>query len=139
MRVLIDVDIFLDIFLRREPFFPSSYQAIRSTIQYGTDCFLSAASAIVLAHFLTEHDYASEKINPVLKKVMHLASFAEVKAEDITSAITSELFDPSYISALFVAARIGADYILTRNTAWVGGKIPSITPEAFIALNAPEA
>lgn len=109
MRIVIDTNVILDIFQKREPFFADSYQALRKSFQ-------SAAKA-----------------KETLEQLSQLVTFADVQGMDVHTALMRSMpdFEDAVVNA--VAERNGASYILTRNIKdFAGSIVPAITPTAFL-------
>lgn len=133
MKILIDTNVILDIFQKREPFFSDSYQALRKAIQVEFECLLSASSVTdiyyMLRKFLKSADQAKERIQQLSK----LVTFADVQGMDIQTALMRTMpdFEDAVVDA--VAERNHADYILTRNIKdFTGAAVPAITPTDFL-------
>ena len=133
MKILIDTNVILDIFQKREPFFSDSYQALRKAIQVEFECLLSASSVTdiyyMLRKFLKSADRAKERIQQLSK----LVTFADVQGMDIQTALMRTMpdFEDAVVDA--VAERNHADYILTRNIKdFTGAAVPAITPTDFL-------
>ncbi len=133
MKILIDTNVILDIFQKREPFFSDSYQALRKAIQVEFECLLSASSVTdiyyMLRKFLKSADQAKERIQQLSK----LVTFADVQGMDIQTALMRTMpdFEDAVVDA--VAERNHANYILTRNIKdFTGAAVPAITPTDFL-------
>lgn len=135
MRIVVDTNVILDIFLKREPFFSDSYAALRKAVEADMDCFVSATAATDLFYILRKNLKSSEQAKAYLGSLMQLVSFSDVLAADIVDALDSEMadFEDAVVDA--VASRLGAQYILTRNTKdYIRSKTKAIAPEGYAAL-----
>lgn len=105
MKILVDTNIILDIFQKREPFFADSYQALHST----------------------------QKAKNRIEQLSQIVTFADVQGVDIHTALMRPMsdFEDAVVDA--VAERSGASHILTRNTKdFADSKVPAITPTEFL-------
>lgn len=135
MRILIDTNVILDVFMRREPFFKDSYQAMRTAAEQDYDCFLSASAATDIFYILRKHLKSPAEAKARLRDLSQLVRFADVRPEDIDAALNADMpdFEDAVVDA--VAIRIGADYILTRNTKdFTGALTNAIAPADFNLL-----
>lgn len=73
MKILIDTNVILDIFQKREPFFPNSYQALHKAIEAESECLVSASSATDIFYMLRKSlrsaDQAKERIEQLSKMI----------------------------------------------------------------------
>lgn len=115
MKLLIDTNVILDIFLKREPFFEDSYKVIRTAAETQTPCFLSANAVTDIFYILRKNVKSPDQAREYLYKLTQLVLIADVLSDDITMALRSEITDFEDAVAASVAERIGADYIVTRN------------------------
>lgn len=133
MRILIDTNIILDIFQKREPFFPDSYQALHKAIEAESECLVSAFSVTgifyLLRKFLKFADQAKERI----EQLSWLVTFADVQGMDIQTALMRTMLDFENAVIDAVAQRNSAGYILTRNIKdFKGSTVPAVTPTDFL-------
>ncbi len=133
MRILVDTNVILDIFQRREPFFADSYRALQKAIECDAECLISASAATdifyMLRKFLQSSDQAKERID----QLSRIVTFADVQGTDIHTALIRSMPDFEDAVADAVAERNGASYILTRNIKdFAGSAVPAITPTDFL-------
>lgn len=136
MRVVIGTNVILDILLEREPFFESSYAALKRALAEDAECFLSATAVTDIFYLLRKGLGDPVKAKESLERLLRLMIIADVLALDIQTALTDAMpdFEDAVVHA--VAARTKADYILTRNVAdFDGSAVPAITPQDFIRQN----
>ena len=129
MTLLIDTNVVLDNLLRREPFFADSYRVLRQVAESDTPCFLTASAATDVFYILRRNLPSAEEARTILAGLSQLVAFADVLASDIHEALMSELsdFEDAVVDA--VAARIEADYIVTRNLRdFHGSQVKAIAP-----------
>lgn len=133
MKILIDTNVILDIFQKREPFFPDSYQALHKAIEAESECLISASSATdifyMLRKFLKSADQAKERI----EQLSQIVTFADIRGMDIQTALMRTMPDFEDAVVDVVAERNGAAYILTRNTRdFTESAVPAVTPTDFL-------
>ena len=133
MRILIDTNIVLDIIQKREPFFADSYQALRKAIETDAECLISASAATDIFYIFRKAFQSAQKAKARIEQLSQIAAFADVQGADIHTALIRSMpdFEDAVVDA--VAARNGADYILTRNIRdFAGSSVPAITPTEFL-------
>ena len=133
MKLLIDTNVIMDIFLKREPFFESSYSALRKAAENGHECYISATAATDIFYILRKSLKSSEQAKEYMGTLSQLAYFADALSADILTALSRDMpdFEDAVVDA--IAERIKADYILTRNTKdFAGSKVPASTPADFV-------
>lgn len=133
MKILIDTNVILDIFQKREPFFPDSYQALHKAIEAESECLVSASSATdifyMLRKFLKSADQAKERI----EQLSQIVTFADIRGMDIQTALMRTMPDFEDAAVDVVAERNGAACILTRNTRdFTGSAVPAVMPTNFL-------
>jgi len=136
MRILIDTNIILDILLKREPFFESSYGALKQAIINDIECLVSATAVTDIFYLLRKGlggDTGQAKES--LERLLQIVMVADVIDLDIHTALSDSIpdFEDSVVHA--VAVRHQAEYIMTRNTKdFAGTVVPAITPQDFLKL-----
>ncbi len=132
MKLLIDTNVILDIFQKREPFFADSYKAMQKAIEANTECMISASAATDIFYMLRKFLQSAEKAKLRIEQLSQLVTFADVQGMDIHTAPTCTMpdFEDAVVDA--VAERNGVDYILTRNIKdFAGSAVPAVTPAWF--------
>jgi predicted nucleic acid-binding protein len=135
MRILIDTNIVLDILLKREPFFETSYSALKRAVVNDIKCLVSATAVTDIFYLLRKGRGDTRQAKESLERLLQLVMVADVMALDIQTALSDSIpdFEDAVVHA--VAARNKADYIMTRNTKdFAGTAVPAITPQDFIKL-----
>ena len=135
MRIVIDTNVILDIFLKREPFFDDSYSAIRKATEKNTECYISSSAVTDIFYILRKAMQSSEKARTILNDLMQLVTFSDVLVSDIMDALVSDMpdFEDAVVNA--VARRINASYILTRNTKdYAKADVLVVSPKEYLKL-----
>jgi len=136
VKILIDTNVILDIFLKREPFFTDSYNAVRRAIEQDVECFLSSSAITDIFYILRKQFQSADRAKQVLNNLMQIVSFSDVLASDIVEALASYMtdFEDAVVNA--VAVRLGAEYILTRNIKdYAKADVKAISPTDFIGIS----
>lgn len=133
MRILIDTNVILDIFQKREPFFADSYQALHKAIEADAECLISASAATDIFYILRKFLKSTEQAKERIEQLSQLVTFADVQGMDIHTALMRSMPDFEDAAADAVAERSGASCILTRNIKdFAGSSVPAITPTDFL-------
>lgn len=133
MRILIETNVILDIFQKREPFFADSYHALHKAIKADDECLISASAATDIFYMLCKFLKSTEEAKTRIEQLSQLVTFADVQGMDIHTALMRPMpdFEDAVVDA--VAERNGASYILTRNIRdFAGSAVPAITPTDFL-------
>ncbi len=133
MKILIDTNVILDIFQKREPFFPDSYQALHKAIEAESECLVSASSATDIFYMLRKFLKSAVQAKERIEQLSQIVTFADVQGMDIQTALMRTMpdFEDAVVDA--VAERNGASYILTRNIKdFTGSAVPAVTPADFL-------
>lgn len=135
MKLLIDTNVILDIFLKREPFFPDSYAAMRKALENEDRCFISAAAATDIFYILRKHLKSAAEAKAKVRDLTQVADFVDVQTIDVTNALDSVMDDFEDAVVDSVACRIGAAYIITRNIKdFLQSRCQAITPSDFLRI-----
>ena len=115
MRVIIDTNIILDIFLKREPFVTASYGVIRKALIDESDALVTTNAVTDIYYMLRRDMKDAAKAKGCIEHLLQLVSLADVLQADVKTALQIDMsdFEDALISA--VAQRCKADYIVTRN------------------------
>ena len=133
MRVLIDINVILDILQKREPFFTDSYRALRRSLENDAECLISASAATDIFYVLRKSLGSAQQAKEHIDQLAQVVSFADVQGMDIHTALMRAMpdFEDAVVDA--VAERSGASYILTRNIKdFTGSVVPAILPADFL-------
>lgn len=133
MKILVDTNVILDIFQKREPFFANSYQALRKVIESDAECLISASAATDIFYILRKALQSTQKAKNRIEQLSQIVTFADIQGVDIHTALMRPMsdFEDAVVDA--VAERSGASHILTRNTKdFADSTVPAITPTEFL-------
>jgi len=134
IALFIDINIILDIFLKREPFYAASAQVFSLIENREFDGYLSALSYPTLFYLLRKEKGGAEALK-ILKKVRIVLKIAPVIEKIIDSALSSGFRDFEDAIQYYCAVEMKNEYLITRNKKDYPGKLLKIvTPEEFLAL-----
>lgn len=134
MIVMVDTNVIIDIFTKRNPWFEDSYAALNQILNNeNNECLLSASAITDIFYLLRKALGSKEKAREVLETLSRIVTIADVQGSDIQSALNSTMndFEDAVVDA--VAERYGASYTLMRNTKdYHNSQVPAITPSACL-------
>lgn len=132
MKVMIDLNVLLDVFQQRQPHYAASAQFLDFAMARGCGCL--AAHALTTVHYLVtkhaNHQWADELIDWLLK------NFTIAPADQTTflraRALSFTDFEDAVVCAC--AEQQHCQYIVTRNSKdFPASTITTVTPTEFLA------
>lgn len=129
-----DINIILDIFLKREPFYASSAQVFSLAETKQFNGWFGALSYPILFYLLNKELDRNEAI-VILKKVRIVLKTAPLVEKVVDSALSSDIRDFEDAMQYYSALEVKSDYFITRNKKDYPAKLLQIlTPNEFLAL-----
>ena len=140
MKILVDTNVIIDIFTKREPWFKNSYKSLSIAVETDkNELFISASCITDIFYFLSKSLKDKDKTKCCIERLSRLCTIADVTSTDIQTALNSEMDDFEDAVVDSVAHRHGADYILIRNVKdFTDSQVKAITPDEFIKDHLPE-
>ncbi len=132
MRVLIDTNIIIDVLANREGFSEPASQLFKlcevGKVQ-GTIYALTIANIV----YIMRKELAREQIKDVIAKLSAIFTIADMKGDDFKKAAALPMDDFEDALQSVCAARLKADFIVTRNLKdFKGSKVMAIKPSELI-------
>ncbi len=133
MKILLDINVVLDFFLQREPFFEEMYKIFSAIENKKVEGFL-CASSIDTIHYLVAKSLDKNKANEIVYKLLKLFQIAEVNKAVLLEALNSG-FNDFEDSIVYSSAYIrGIDFIVTRDKkGFKTSKVKILTPAEMVA------
>lgn len=136
--IFFDINIILDIFLKRAPFYAASAEVFSLAENKQCEGYLGALSYPTLFYLLRKEKGGDEALK-ILKKVRVVLKTAPVIEKVIDSALSSGFRDFEDAIQYYAAAEVKSEYLITRNKKDFPAKLLKIvTPEEFLALLKPQ-
>jgi predicted nucleic acid-binding protein len=133
-RVLIDVNVALDVLLDRRPHAEGS-AAVWGVIETGSCEGLLAAHAVTTIHYLVRKELGAAKAKGILSAMLRVFGVATVDGRVIQDALALPFFDFEDSVTAAAALAAGCDYIVTRDPkGFRDSPIRCLTPEAAVVL-----
>jgi len=133
-RVLLDINVVLDVLLDRRPYAEAS-AAAWAAVETGVAEGLLAAHAVTTIHYLVRKEMGATKARRIISAILRVFGVAAVDAAVIQEAL--QLSGSDFEDAVTAAAArlAGCDYIVTRDPrGFRGSPVRSVTPEVVTAL-----
>jgi len=134
MKVLIDVNVVLDVLLDRQPHYAAS-AAVWSAIEGGAVEGLLSAHAVATIHYLIRKEQGATKARHTLAAILRVFGVAMVDERVILRAL--EMQSPDFEDSVTAAAAEMAecDFIVTRDPkGFRGSPVQALAPEAAAHL-----
>lgn len=133
-KVLCDIDVILDIFLKREPFYASAARVFSLVEEKKLQGYLSAQSFPILFYLLSK-ELKREKAMRVLEKLRIVFQVAAVDEKVIDLSLTSGFKDFEDAVQYYSAIQVRADYLITRNKKdYRNNRLSVLLPDEFLAI-----
>jgi len=134
MKVLVDVNVVLDVLLDRQPHAAAS-AAVWAAIEAGRAQGLLAAHAVTTIHYLIQKELGSAHTRRAINMLLRVFEVAAVDRTVIRDALQSPLSDFEDSVSAFAARFAGCDLIVTRDPkGFRGSPVRALTPEAAAPL-----
>jgi len=135
MKVYFDTNIIIDILLKRELFFNTSFEVLMKVAKGYTEGIIGASAIVDIFYIVNKNLKNSKKTMDSIFDVLDIISLADTTAQDIFEARHLDM--PDYEDAVIasIAFRENASYIVTRNIADYGNSpVPAILPDNFLKI-----
>jgi predicted nucleic acid-binding protein len=133
-KVLIDLNVVLDVLQRREPFYDMSAGVLASAETGMVEGWVAAHSLTTLFYLLARYQSA-EQARVALTDLLTFLSVAAVDHVVIEQALNLPYADFEDAVQMMAAVRSGVQYLVTRNVRdFSKGPLPVIQPAELLAL-----
>ncbi len=132
MKVLIDTNIILDVLCKRPDFYEDSAKVFKLCEVKRISGVISALSIPNIMYILRK-ELDAKKTKEILDNLSLIFSIADLKADDLKKAAAMEFKDFEDALQSACAARIKANYIITRNIRdFTMSKVAAIKPTELL-------
>jgi predicted nucleic acid-binding protein len=133
-RLLLDVNIVLDVLLERSPHFPHA-AALWAAIERGKASGLLAAHAVTIVHYLVAREHDRRRARQALDRLLSVYTVAAVDDAVVRRAMTLDWPDFEDAVTAAAAASAGCDALVSRNPRdFKGSPVPVVDAAAALAL-----
>ncbi len=132
MKVLVDTNVLLDVLCNRKEFVADSLRVFQRCEAQHITGYISALSIPNIVYIMRK-ELDPEKIREILHTLTMVFSVVELREGDLLKA--AELPFDDYEDAIqsVCAARVRADYIVTRNGKdFVNSSVPALSPSVLL-------
>ncbi|BDR53373.1 hypothetical protein KIM372_12800 [Bombiscardovia nodaiensis] len=139
MRLLVDCNVFLDVFLEREGLYQNSALLLSQAKRLGYELIMPAHAAPNILYVVSKNKSRTTALSALSQSL----AFASVGALDESAILRGLSYGFNDIEDSFVAAiaqKAKADYVVTNNIKdFALSPIPAVTPAEFLARMAQES
>lgn len=135
LRLLLDINVILDVLQRREPHFLDSAGVVAAA-ESGRCRGVVAAHTITTIFYLVAKHSSPETARLQIAEMLRFLDVAAVDRAAIIQALTMPYADFEDAVQMAAAGAAGADYVVTRDLSdYAHGPLPALTPaEALVLL-----
>ncbi|MCL2441206.1 MAG: PIN domain-containing protein [Treponema sp.] len=135
MKVLVDTNIILDVFLKREPFYKDSIIIFQLTNSGSIKGYLAAVSMTNIFYLLRKAKIGTADVYQIMDKLAVLFTVATISESTIANALALRWKDFEDAVQYISVKENEVDYIITRNADdFQTSDIPCMSPADFITL-----
>ena len=128
MKVLIDTNVVLDVLCKRDGFYEDAAKIMRYCEVNKITGVISALTIPNIVYIMRK-ELDARKTKEIIEKLQLVFITADLKADDIKKALAMNFTDFEDALQSACAARIKADYIITRNIKdFAGSSVTAIKP-----------
>lgn len=132
LTVLIDINILLDVFQMREPFYEASARLL-ALVETGRIRGFIAAHSITTLFYLIQKDKSSSQARASITSLLQFLEIAPVDQTTIEQALNLDYRDFEDAVQMISALQCKAEYLITRNIAdYQPTLIPVVQPVDFL-------
>jgi predicted nucleic acid-binding protein len=130
---MVDINIILDVFLERQPFYESSRKVLSLCEEKRIAGFVTASTITDIYYLIRRHFRSTELAYKYLGDVLDIVKVLPVTNDDVLSAYLEKAKDFEDCLLMTCAKKNKCTHILTRNkTDFANYKIPLLSPEELL-------
>lgn len=134
MKLLLDINVLLDLVLAREPWAGSAAQLL-AAVESGQAEGLVAGHTLTTVHYIVEQQEGRGKALQALTDLLRLVEVVPIEKPDFHQALALDIKDFEDAVQAAAALKIGADYLVTRNEKdFRSCPVPTIQPATILSL-----
>jgi len=134
MKVLVDTNVVLDVFMKRQPFYEDSFAVFQRVGKQDIEGCLSSTSMTDIFYLLRKFHHGSTNVYPIMDDLAVFFSIVPVFDTTIVNALALRWNDFEDAVQFMVAKENGITHIVTRNQAdYKNADIQCLRPADFIA------
>ena len=134
IRVLVDLDVILDVLQRREPFYQASAEVLARAESGSIEGWVAAHSVTTLCCLYAKYQSA-EQARVRIRDLLGVLQVAAVDQAAIEQALMLSYGDFEDAVQMAAAVRVKAQYLITRNVRdYRTGPLAALQPAELLAL-----
>lgn len=134
MKLLIDINVILDVMLAREPWARQSAQLLAAVEDGRAEGFV-AAHTITTIHYIVAREKGKHVAARAVTDILRIVGVVPIGKADFHQALVLGINDFEDAVQAAAALQIGADYLITRNTKdFKSGSIEVRTPGEALTM-----
>lgn len=134
MRLLIDINVLLDVVLERDPWARPAAELL-ATIETNQAQGFVAAHTLPTVYYIVAKSQARDTATRAMHDLLRLLDVVPVEKQDFYRALSLPLNDFEDAVQAAAAFRIDAEYLVTRNEPdFKGASITTATPSTILSL-----
>ena len=132
MKVLVDTNVILDVWLAREPFWRDSAKLIGRIEERKVEGYV-CPTTITTLHYLGKKVLGEKKARKLLGQLLELFQVGEIRSDEFVFALKSKVKDYEDAVIEAVGVREKVDVIATRDVDdFKNSQVPSLEPSQLI-------
>ena len=133
MKVTLDINVFLDVFQKREPHYAASAQVV-SLVTAGTLAGVCPVHGLTTLYYLVRKHASKPEAEAAMDQVLRHFQIGNLEATDWQEARRLPLADFEDAVVATVARATASVFIITRNVDdFAGSPVPAVTPADFLS------
>jgi predicted nucleic acid-binding protein len=133
-RVLLDLNVVLDVLLDRRPHAEAS-ASVWAAVETGVSDGMLAAHAVATIHYLVRKEMGDVRARRTVSAILRVFGVAAVDGAVVQEALQLHLSDFEDAVTAAAARSAGCEFIVTRDPRGLrGSPVRSLTPEAVMPL-----
>jgi len=134
LKLLIDINVILDVMLAREPWVHQSAQLL-AAVEDGRAEGYVAAHTITTIHYIVAREKGQHVAARAVTDILRIVQVVPITSADFQQALVLGINDFEDAVQAAAALQIGADYLITRNTKdFKAGPVEVRTPGEALAM-----
>lgn len=137
MKVLLDVNVILDVLLARKPWAADS-ALLLDAAERGRVKAYAAGHTITTAYYIVARNSSARKAATAVTDILRIVEIVPIEAVDFAQALVLGMPDFEDAVQAAAAAKVGAEFVATRNVRdYRKSPITARTPSELLALLGP--
>ena len=133
MKVLVDINVVIDVLERHPAFFDDSYAVLRLVAEDEIDGFVAAGSIADIYYILRKSGMTSDQVRTTLIRLTQVIDLCDTTAADVNEALALNMPDVEDAVLAACAKRMRADAIVTRDLHdFAASPIPALSPAQLL-------